>query len=515
MRRNLLLASSFVLSATFALAPAGESQIVSEIEIGDGLGGFGASLPPVAEFGRALASLGDLDGDGIGDLAVGAPGDGAGSIWILFLNADGTVKSETRISEGGVGGFMEVLPVGARFGRALAKIDDFDGDGVVDLAASASDVGRVFILLLQPDGSVASHLEVPAAAVVPTLPLGEGLVAPGDIDGDGVQDLLVGSQAFHSESLFVVCLLQANGAIASSYNLSPSIGISDYGKSDWFSMGGAPLGDQDGDGSPDVALGEGGLVAHVDHWGQVNLQGLTSTGVGDRGIACPTWPDCLSTANTFGVSLAALGDRNGDGSVDLLIGEQVLFTPPKVYVAYTDPGFLEQRSMHVLLSRLLGGFGKAVAGLPDFDVSGRTLAAIGAPDEGSGRVVVVELDAPSSWSQRNGTSLNPLTFTAGTDPVLGSSFVLEVDLSGTPGALATTATLSNGQLSNIFLNGLFVGELLIQPPFLFPVAGVGTMAIDLPLDASLVGANLSVQASVYTPGRFTLQNAIDLVLGMP
>ena len=58
-----------------------------------------------------MAALGDLDGDGVGDLAVGAPrdddgGTDRGAVWVLFLNTDGTVKSHQKISdtEGGFTG---------------------------------------------------------------------------------------------------------------------------------------------------------------------------------------------------------------------------------------------------------------------------------------------------------------------------------------------------------------------------------------------------------------------------
>jgi len=49
------------------------------------------------DFGRSVAYLGDIDFDGITDMAVGAPRDGAGTIWILFLQRNGTVKSQIKI----------------------------------------------------------------------------------------------------------------------------------------------------------------------------------------------------------------------------------------------------------------------------------------------------------------------------------------------------------------------------------------------------------------------------------
>ena len=67
-------------------------------------GGFGGFLEDNDNFGVSVAELGDLDGDGIGDVAVGAAldddgGPGRGAVWIVFLNTDGTVKAEQKISD--------------------------------------------------------------------------------------------------------------------------------------------------------------------------------------------------------------------------------------------------------------------------------------------------------------------------------------------------------------------------------------------------------------------------------
>jgi hypothetical protein len=67
-------------------------------------GGLAIPLDDVDIFGTAVAHLGDIDGNGVADIAVGASGDddgflGAGAVYILFLNSDGTVKAEQKISE--------------------------------------------------------------------------------------------------------------------------------------------------------------------------------------------------------------------------------------------------------------------------------------------------------------------------------------------------------------------------------------------------------------------------------
>ena len=86
--------------------------VLSHQKISATKGGFTGELDDVDRFGVSVASLGDLNGDGIGDLAVGArldddggtpPNANRGAVWILFLNADGTVDHHQKISstEGG------------------------------------------------------------------------------------------------------------------------------------------------------------------------------------------------------------------------------------------------------------------------------------------------------------------------------------------------------------------------------------------------------------------------------
>jgi hypothetical protein len=94
------------------------------------------------ELGRALDAPGDIDGDGVPDLAIGASPDAVngpwtGAVWILFLARDGTVRSHTRISEG-AGGFAGTLADHTRFGQSTAGLGDVDGDGIPDLAVGAT-----------------------------------------------------------------------------------------------------------------------------------------------------------------------------------------------------------------------------------------------------------------------------------------------------------------------------------------------------------------------------------------
>jgi hypothetical protein len=165
-------------------------------------------------FGISVCSLGDLDLDGTTDLAVGAYRDDdggmdCGAVYVLFLKPDGTVKAEQKISAL-AGGLNQALRQEDSFGWSVECLGDLDGDGVTDLAVGSTrddgsdpdlikDFGAVYVLFLNPDGTVKakSKIDVDSPVIGPALRprdrFGADVVSLGDADGDGVVDVAVGA----------------------------------------------------------------------------------------------------------------------------------------------------------------------------------------------------------------------------------------------------------------------------------------------------------------------------------
>ena len=314
----------------------------------------GPTLRDVDRFGDSIANMGDLNGDGINDLAVGAVNDdtrpngsfgganyNAGAVHILFLNRDGTLARDTAVIDDSTAN-GPVLAEGDAFGMGVANIGDLDGNGYDDLAASAmkdhaNDLGAVHILFMDENGGLAKATEIINDSTTngPTLGnnywFGGSVANIGDFDGNGVDDLAVGANLCcggteDKGALYILFmdedpgngLAKATVVIDDTTTNGPTLSDDDR-----FGNAVANMGDIDGNGVNDLAVGarlddEGGSSS-----GAVHILFMNSDGSVDSTIEINSSTDkgpTLSAGDAFGTGLAHIGDLNGDGVNDLVVG---------------------------------------------------------------------------------------------------------------------------------------------------------------------------------------------------
>ena len=128
-------------------------------------------------FGAALAAAGDVDGDGVGDLLVGAPGarGGAGAAYIVKLSGAGSATASAEVPPPPLGGGC----AGGGFGGAVARVGDVNDDGVVDIAVAcggAAGDGGIFVVTLSCATCVRVVAADAAAAPAPGLSASDTLL---------------------------------------------------------------------------------------------------------------------------------------------------------------------------------------------------------------------------------------------------------------------------------------------------------------------------------------------------
>ena len=271
-------------------------------------------------FGDALSAIGDLDGDGLSELAVGAPqtGDGGferGAVWILFPYPDGTVRAHQKIGSTD-GGFSGTLTDDDHFGQALAELGDLDGDGTPDLAVGSNNA--LWTLFLNANGTVRSHVLTQTGAD----DYGRAVANIGDFDGNGVVDLAVGAPEFDgsgpNHGAIYLTYLNADGTLASEQEVSEFSG--GFGGNllgqERFGSSVALLDDIDSNGTPDLAVGA--IGRGFDNIGGVWILRMNANGtVLGESLLDENGNFGTDRMDVFGTAVTS-GDFDGDGDVELM-----------------------------------------------------------------------------------------------------------------------------------------------------------------------------------------------------
>ena len=306
-------------------------------------------LGPFHGFGESVAKIGDLDGDGLPELAVGAAFDPVGgtndlgSVYICFLDSFGGLRSYTRITNGEGGLPSGLIPSLSRFGSAIAPVGDLDGNGVADLAVSApydnfgglSTGGAIYLLFLNASGQVINHRVITAAEPILNGRItngdffGSGMAWLGTIGSSGSGVLAVGAWGADAKGRVHLLSFTASGIVNRNVEIGSALpllsAVLDPGDAFGFAI--APAGDLNGDGITDLAVsapGDDDSQDGASDKGAVYLLYLQNDGLpmlfskvseveGGLGVS-------LSSSDFFGSAIVSPGDVDQDGIPDLLIG---------------------------------------------------------------------------------------------------------------------------------------------------------------------------------------------------
>ena len=260
--------------------------------------------------GTSVAGPGDVNGDGLTDVLLGAPGAGASGSVYLFLGS--TTLSGTS-NEAAV---FSTPEAGEKFGTAVSGAGDLNGDGYADFAVGApgyaSNKGRVYVSL---GTAVLTNINN-----MPQIIEGEtagdrfgSSVGGGDLNGDGYGDVLMGAPAYGSSRGRAYAYYGSPAALSAA----PTATLTEPGAAsgNYFGVSTASAGDVNGDGYADVLVG---AYLTSNGQGRAYLYLGSSTGLATTPT---TLPDPNASNNDyFGYSVASAGDVNGDGYADVLVG---------------------------------------------------------------------------------------------------------------------------------------------------------------------------------------------------
>ncbi|MBM4249933.1 MAG: hypothetical protein FJ149_10990 [Euryarchaeota archaeon] len=275
---------------------------------GDPMGGDYDLIP--AGYGPYASGAGDVNGDGLGDIIVGAPASGVGRAYLFFGGASSYSTPDVTLT-GPASGDL--------FGAAVSSAGDVNADGYDDVIVGAyyddaggSDAGAAYVFF--GGSSMDTEWDLALRGTGAYDWFGRSVSGAGDVNGDGYDDVVVGSEYDDTAGSYAGSASVFLGGRPP--DSKPDVVLKGLNAGDMLGRPVSGAGDVDGDGIDDVIVGARYGDGDIPNTGSANVY----RGGSPMDASCDVLLHGELELEKFGLAVDSAGDVNSDGCDEVLVG---------------------------------------------------------------------------------------------------------------------------------------------------------------------------------------------------